>query len=71
MSELPESLRVVPNIPTREQTIDQLKAERDYWHEMIMSSPSWGAAVAAAYEFRAACEAELKRREDTLPEPPK
>lgn len=65
MSDLPPSLAVKPNIPWKEQTIEQLIAERDYWQAIIDAKGSWGAAVGASAEFRDECERELKRRNYT------
>ena len=42
---LPESLATIPNIPWQSQTIEQLKAERDYWNSKIKSADGWGASV--------------------------
>ncbi len=59
---LPESLAVVPNIPWREQTDEQIAAERDYWKDKLAEAKGWGGAVGAAQEFMRACEAEIERR---------
>jgi hypothetical protein len=60
---LPESLATIPNIPWQSQTIEQLKAERDYWNSKIKSADGWGASVGAAIKFRDACTREIQRRE--------
>ncbi|GLI92361.1 hypothetical protein [Methylocystis echinoides] len=56
MTELPESLRVRPNIPWRDQTLAQLRQERDYWAEKLESG-------GAALEFMRECERWIRRRE--------
>lgn len=59
---LPESLTTIPNIPPHAQTDAQLREEAAYWQAKIDAQKSWGASVAAAVEFRDACQNELKRR---------
>jgi hypothetical protein len=61
--QLPPSLAVVPNIPYEEQTLEQLRLERDYWQMLIDKATSWGASLKAADDFCKACEAWIKRRE--------
>lgn len=60
---LPPSLAVTPNIAPKNQTLDQLYAERDYWDNRIKSATGWGAAVGAADDFRRACETWIAIRE--------
>lgn len=62
--DLPESLARVPNIPVEEQTIEQLKAERDYWQSIIDGAPIWGGSLTAAAEFMHDCNQELRRRKN-------
>lgn len=59
---LPPSLAVVPNIPPRRQTPDQLRAERDYWQAKLDIATCWGAATSAVASFRDECDRELNRR---------
>jgi hypothetical protein len=40
----------------------ELAAERARWSQEIADAPGWGAAVAAAHEFRDDCDRELRRR---------
>lgn len=58
---LPPSLRVTPNIPHEEQTLDELKAERAYWDEKVKSAPGPASAVAAD-EFRTICDSFIRRK---------
>lgn len=67
MTQLPPSLAVRPNIALREQTVEQLIAERDYWDAKVRDSECWGASVVAANGFRTACERELSRRQSLKP----
>ena len=60
--QLPPSLQVKPNIPWEAQTIDQLKAERDYWNRMLSTAPGFASAKAAD-DFRRACESWIAKRE--------
>jgi len=60
---LPESLATKPNIPWQSQTIEQLKAERDYWNSKIKSADEWWESVGEAIKFRDACTREIQRRE--------
>lgn len=62
MDNLPPSLAVTPNIALEHQTIEQLRAERDYWIEQIRTAPGFASAKAAD-DFRKGCEAWIKRRE--------
>lgn len=50
-AELPPSLRVTPNIPPSEQTLEQLLAERAYWKARLDAKSGWGAAVGALGEM--------------------
>lgn len=61
MSDLPESLTVVPNIPWEQQTIDQLKSEMDHWTQKVKDASGFASAYAAD-GFRKSCEAWLVRR---------
>lgn len=45
-----------------DMTLDELRVERAYWDEKIVNAPRWGAALAAAAEFRDACDAWIKQR---------
>lgn len=45
-----------------EMSNEELRKERDHWQNEINNSPNWGAAVAAAIEFRDECEKALERR---------
>lgn len=60
---LPPSLAAKPNIPLDQQTVEQLKVEREYWDNEIRSATGWGAAVGVAHEFRSACDKWIARRE--------
>ena len=62
MTMLPPSLAVIPNIPVKKQTKEQLVAERDYWQQKLDSAESWGGALTAVLEFRDECQKELNRR---------
>jgi len=62
--ELPPSLAVKPNIPLRMQTLEQLRAERDYWLSKVNDAAIWGAAYNAASNFHRACVEELRRRKE-------
>lgn len=59
---LPPSLAVSPNIPWEEQSLAQLRAERDYWLEKVKTAPGFPSANAAD-KFRQACEKWIARRE--------
>ncbi len=59
---LPPSLSVTPNIRVQDQTLDQLRLERDYWQGKVDKATEWGAAVGAANEFLLECEREIQRR---------
>lgn len=61
-TELPPSLAVSPNIAMEHQTVEQLRAERDYWIEQVRTATGWSSAKAAD-DFRKGCEAWIKRRE--------
>jgi len=57
---LPPSLAATPNIPVRDQTDEQLEAERVYWADRLrLDGPS---AAVAAHEFLRDCEREQRRR---------
>ena len=60
---LPPSLAVIPNIPHSEQTLEQLRAERDYWDRKVREAPGWGASLSAAAGFRESCNVWIRRRE--------
>jgi len=51
-----------PDKPLFAMTDDELAAEREKWNRKIVDAPGWGAAVAAAHEFRDDCDRELRRR---------
>lgn len=57
----PASLSVSPNIPWEDQTIEQLREERDYW-QMRVETAAGFASAKAADDFRRACEAWIDRR---------
>jgi hypothetical protein len=44
-------------------TLAELHDERDYWQTEISEATGWGAALAAAAEFRDECDAWIDRRE--------
>ena len=46
---------------------NQLLLEWSYWNKKIKETPGWGAAVAAANEFRAECESEILLRNLEIP----
>jgi len=62
---LPPSLAVVPNIPWRDQTDEQLIAERDYWLRKFddRSLGAGSAPTLVAFEYKRECEEELRRRD--------
>jgi uncharacterized protein YhaN len=60
--DLPESLAVKPNIALEDQTLDQLRAERDYWVQHVKDAAGFASAKAAD-DFRKGCEAWISRRE--------
>ncbi len=62
MTDLPPSLAVIPNIPVKDQTDEQLILEGNYWQQKIDKATEWGAAVSAAHEFLLECRVELRRR---------
>ena len=62
MPTLPSSLAVTPNIPWEDQTLEQLRAERDYWAARVADAPGFASATAAD-EFRRSCEAWIAKRE--------
>ncbi len=39
-----------------------LLLEWDYWNKKIANATSWGAAIAAAQEFREICQREIDKR---------
>lgn len=59
---LPPSLAVSPNIPWERQTLDQLRAERDYWVAQVRAATGFASAKNAD-DNRRACEAWIARRE--------
>jgi hypothetical protein len=46
-----------------DMTLAELHDERDYWQTEISEATGWGAALAAAAEFRDECDAWIDRRE--------
>jgi hypothetical protein len=62
MTDLPPSLAVTPNIAWEAQTLEQLRAERDYWIARVASAPGFASAKAAD-DFRLSCEAWILKRE--------
>lgn len=46
----------------KDLTDDELKLEWIMWDDEIKSATHWGAALAAANEFKIECERELRRR---------
>lgn len=60
--QLPPSLRVSPNIAPEHQTLDQLRAERDYWQRRVEKAPGFASAKAAD-DFRRGCETWIRKRE--------
>ena len=46
---------------------EELLKEFLYWHNEIKNTPSWGAALAAASEFRTACHRQILLRGLDLP----
>lgn len=59
---LPPSLAAVPNIPPREQTLDQLLAEKAYWEARLSAKSGWGAAVGAMSEIIQELETHIQIR---------
>lgn len=59
---LPPSLAARPNIPWEEQTLDQLRAEREYWALQVLNAAGFASAKAAD-DFRQACDSWIRRRE--------
>jgi len=47
----------------KDKTLDELWEEWHYWNRLIEKKEEWGAAVAAALEFRDDVERELRRRD--------
>jgi hypothetical protein len=45
-----------------EMTNEELKMEWKMWDEKIKNATSWGAALAAAVEFKKDCEREMRLR---------
>lgn len=62
MIDLPESLAVTPNIPWEHQTLEQLKAERDYWEQRVKDAAGFASAKAAD-DFRKGCDGWIRQRE--------
>lgn len=48
--------------PLSQATNEELLVEWNYWNSMIQNASSWGAALAAANEFRQDVEQVMKRR---------
>lgn len=61
MSDIPETLRVVPSIPHEQQTAEQLRAEMEYWSRKVSEAPGFASAYFADQQ-RKGCEAWLVRR---------
>lgn len=59
---LPPSLAVTPNIPLKDQTDEQVRAERDYWLACMGDAPGFASANAAR-GFAQAAQRELNMRE--------
>lgn len=47
----------------KDMTLEELKAEYDYWDRKILAATQWGAALGAAAEFRDECAGWIARRE--------
>ena len=60
--EKPATLVAKPNIAFEAQTLEQLKAERDYWIKVVETASGCASAYAAD-SFRRGAEAWIKRRE--------
>jgi len=60
---LPPSLAAKPNIPWAEQTVEQLKAERDHWKQQIDAATGWGGGLGQSLNYHRACEQWIERRE--------
>ncbi len=65
-SDLPPSLAAKPNIPWEEKTLEQLRAEHDYWCAEISGAAAWGSLFGCAIEFRDGCAVWIARREREL-----
>ena len=50
-----------------EMTLDELREEHRRWNDQINNATAWGAALAAADEYRRACAYWIKIREAELP----
>jgi len=48
-----------------DMTLQELKEEAAYWNQKIAEADSWGAAVAAAHEFKTCCDRRIKLLEST------
>lgn len=48
--------------PLCDMTDAELRDERAHWNQLIVDATGWGAALAAAAEFRDDCDRELDRR---------
>jgi hypothetical protein len=46
-----------------DMTLAELHDERDHWQTKISEATGWGAALAAAAEFRKECDVWIARRE--------
>lgn len=47
--------------PFADMTADELAEQWRYWDRIIARAPGWGASLAAADDFRSACEMHLRR----------
>lgn len=63
MNNLPPSLAAKPEIPLNEQTLEQLRLERDYWQAKVDAATGWGAGYSAACGFLSDCNRAIARRE--------
>lgn len=48
--------------PFRDMTDEELQVERKKWDDKVTNAKYWGAAVAAAHNFRTECDKEIERR---------
>lgn len=39
-----------------DMSIEELKAEREYWEDKIVGATAWGASLSVASEFRGECD---------------
>ena len=54
--------------PISELSDEDLIAEWHHWNDEIKAATGWGAALAAADEFRRACEQQIEKRGLKTPE---